>query len=788
MVKNGKKPVTRRKSTSRSAKSRRSNYKGEQLSLPIKEISSGEAEEELVNCAKQELCNQSTDGWICAAGLAQDSPTQELSYGEEAQTNSANKMTTVTEFSDSDIPIKQSGPISNCLDSIEEVESDNQNSLQLPLPVSLSARTENDLEQKMIETVSPTCSEQSEKPSPSSQSSKTFQDCSTAPIPPVTNQEVTSPTSSTPYRQMGTMRNGSVSGAMSLPLRGVGKGCLLLRSPGALSSEKGRPPGKTRLENQLQELNLISASEVAAPEFLELGYKLPIGFTNLNEQRTALELAQAQAQQLLIDHKSELRQEMEITAIVEAHSVTPLIGELPQLDSDESNTLIILPPNIGSLSKTELLSTAIKQHELISSIERREFELGIEKLHRARVTGLYLQEFKKRCRHGEFETELEANGIKPRRAQQYMSIAKNWEAIESEAKAQTVALLVEENQSFGIKWALDTIAQQKKALKSATPPSDPDCWRTPNTAEQPIVDLVKQALGGQIWCDPCADAGHKIPAVVHYDQSDDGLSEFNVWTKTVFINPPFSNPLPWVEKTCLSIARGNASAEVMLLKSGTLSNVGTGELINKYASAVCHWRGRIYFLNDEGKPVKGSDFDCVFVYFGDRLDLFRSAFEKRGTISTIENHFSSINKKYLNAGLSAFPEKPDFNSIRDEEKQLAAAVGLSNGKSILPDVRDRDRAILEQHDPHTVPDYVPTATEVENVIVDSVDDDWLKETAIGVISNSLEFSNAQAAKMISSLMKEDFDDRVKLALEYLSENQLRKLLELCDNEIDSRKF
>jgi hypothetical protein len=142
----------------------------------------------------------------------------------------------------------------------------------------------------------------------------------------------------------------------------------------------------------------------------------------------------------------------------------------------------------------------------------------------------------------------------------------------------------------------------------------------------------------------------------------------------------------------------------MLLKAGTISNVGTGELINKYASAICHWRGRINFLNDEGNPVKGSDFDCVLIYFGARLDLFRQNFGGRGMITTIENHYSSVNKKFLLKS-----EISEFGNTQAEQKQLAAAVGLGNGKSVLPDMRDADRERNERYDPHTVVDVLSSS-------------------------------------------------------------------------------
>ena len=610
----------------------------------------------------------------------------------------------------------------------------------------------------MSETVFPTCSEQSEICSPDLPSSKMLPAFSIAPTPLVKRPGLISGLSSTAYTRSGSMQNGKLLPAPTLPAPGAEKESLLLRSPGALSgSLEVRPPGKTRLETQLLQLGLISAEEVAAPEFLELGYQLPIGFSNPAENRTALELSQIQAQP--IAPRSELPVAMETTAIVEAPSVMPWTGELPLSGSNELLISLNLPPNIGALTKTELISAAQEQHQLINSIERKEFELALEKLHRVRLTGVYLQEFKKRCKYGEFENQLEQAGISIRSAQNYMAIAKNWEIIES--KAKLVSLLSEENQpAIGMKWALETVRDEKKGLKSAAAPFDPDCWQTPNTKDQPIVDLVVKALGGSIWLDPCSHPKSRIPVSVRYykDGFDgDGLAENQIWNKTVFVNPPFSDPYPWVEKCCLSIALGTCSAAIMLLKSGTLSNVGTGELINKYASAICHWRGRIAFLNDEGNAVKGSDFDCVFVYFGDRLDLFRKAFGARGTISTIDNHFSSVNKRFLdndNNGNGNGNGKV-FTSVVEEQKELAAAAGLSNG---LPDMRDGDRERLERYDPHTVPDSMMYNTTVipkqTTDLYEQAKQNCLADYVSKIEGNLSEFSTDQINHLLEILSNE----------------------------------
>jgi len=657
----------------------------------------------------EEIWNQSDNGngLICAQESAQGSPTPGLNCGEEAPISSANGMNTASQSLDEDSPTVNDLAISKpwILGQVNS-ETEELASSQQALPASPSAMTEIDSLPKTIETVSPQSLPPSINCNPNLQSSKTLPACSTAQ----NDQEAAnfiSLESLTNFPRAGTMSNGRLSAQPTLDRPGVGKDSLLLLSPGALSGDaKKRPPGQTKLDNQLKKSGLIQDGEVVNPEFLETGYQLPVGFTNPEEQRTALELSQVQAQQPSIVLNSESSAETEPIAIEEQPWAMPSTGGLPLSHSSELSICLDLPPNIGALTKNELISMAGEQHQFISSIERKEFELALEKLYRARLTGVYLQEFKRKCQYGEFQNQLKQAGIGERSAQNYMTIAKDWEVIES--KAQFVALLSEDNErpSLTINWALQAVRDEKKQLKSAAPPKDPDGWRTPNTKDQPIVDLVKKALGGQIWLDPCSGSvTNNIPCAVRYFKNDNGLAQHQTWSKTVFVNPPFSDPLPWVERCCFEIARGNVSAAIMLLKAGTISNVKTGELINKYASAICHWRGRINFLNDEGNAVKGSDFDCVFIYFGSRLDLFRQAFGGRGTIATIENHYSSVNKKFMTKG-----EKAEFGNVEQEQKQLAAAVGLSNGKSLLPDRRDFDRALAEKYDPHTVVDVLSSST------------------------------------------------------------------------------
>jgi hypothetical protein len=89
--------------------------------------------------------------------------------------------------------------------------------------------------------------------------------------------------------------------------------------------------------------------------------------------------------------------------------------------------------------------------------------------------------------------------------------------------------------------------------------SDRDAWCTPSwlTAALPMVDL-----------DPCSNSRSTVRADRTYslERGEDGLRL--PWVGSVFVNPPYSDVLPWALK-----ARDSASA--LLTACGFLVNVDT---------------------------------------------------------------------------------------------------------------------------------------------------------------------------------------------------------------------
>jgi len=72
----------------------------------------------------------------------------------------------------------------------------------------------------------------------------------------------------------------------------------------------------------------------------------------------------------------------------------------------------------------------------------------------------------------------------------------------------------------------------------------------------------------------------------------------------VFCNPPYSNPLPWVEK-CIFEAKINGIGSVILLNHD-MSTRWAQKLLNQECKVIVFTGKRIAFLNGEGEPVKGN--------------------------------------------------------------------------------------------------------------------------------------------------------------------------------------
>ncbi|MEG4065441.1 hypothetical protein QUA05_31375, partial [Microcoleus sp. SVA1_A1] len=135
--------------------------------------------------------------------------------------------------------------------------------------------------------------------------------------------------SSTGLTTAGMTANGSLLAQDILEAPTVDKDYLFLESPGALGEgiSGANPPWQNKLEVQLKQNGSIAPREVSNPEFLEASLGLPVGWTDPQENGTAMEFLAETAPPENVVKPSE----------------TSLIPELPSSPSIASSTTTSAP-------------------------------------------------------------------------------------------------------------------------------------------------------------------------------------------------------------------------------------------------------------------------------------------------------------------------------------------------------------------------------------------------------------------------------------------------------------
>lgn len=218
---------------------------------------------------------------------------------------------------------------------------------------------------------------------------------------------------------------------------------------------------------------------------------------------------------------------------------------------------------------------------------------------------------------------------------------------------------------------------------------------TPNTKDQPVVDLVVQVLGA-IGVDVTADPSHAIPATHHITQADNYLTTSAEGMGTAFMNPPYSCPLPFVQKLCEDFEKGHITEAIALLKAGTAHNQGTGALIKQHASAQCQWgvhTGRIGFIKD-GVQRKGADFDCTLYYFGSNWQRFKEIFDPWGLVSLLPKAQNQL--VHISNFLERRQAQPDDSALTTDVLGVARHASDDSCQSDLSYDEQRDRIHLER--------------------------------------------------------------------------------------------
>ena len=155
------------------------------------------------------------------------------------------------------------------------------------------------------------------------------------------------------------------------------------------------------------------------------------------------------------------------------------------------------------------------------------------------------------------------------------------------------------------------------------PSKETDEWGTPASLIRKFYD----ALGGPFDLDPAAGAEPIQIADERFTKEDNGLArDWNA--DSVWLNPPYSDPTPWMRKVQRELDRDDhrAPAFIVALVCGDCSadwfqNYGTGEYLGLVGDRIS--------LTNTGDSPRSSNF---LIGFGDVPDAVLDLFDRLGTV------------------------------------------------------------------------------------------------------------------------------------------------------------
>jgi hypothetical protein len=118
-----------------------------------------------------------------------------------------------------------------------------------------------------------------------------------------------------------------------------------------------------------------------------------------------------------------------------------------------------------------------------------------------------------------------------------------------------------------------------------------------------------------------------IQAARWYSANDNGLAQ--LWRGRVWLNPPFSDSLPWVQKALQHYQMGEVPVALLLLRGDTSTEYS--HLLGRRAEAVCLLRRMDFWprrRNAKTGKLSSPDFPVLLWYLGADVAAFRAAFDR----------------------------------------------------------------------------------------------------------------------------------------------------------------
>jgi hypothetical protein len=149
-------------------------------------------------------------------------------------------------------------------------------------------------------------------------------------------------------------------------------------------------------------------------------------------------------------------------------------------------------------------------------------------------------------------------------------------------------------------------------------------WYTPPN----FIASARKVMGG-IDCDPatCEKANETVQAETTFTIEDSGLD--HEWYGRVWMNPPYAQPLIREFSEKLVNQLSNIDQACVLVNNAT--ETAWGQLLLDACNAACFVRGRVRFLDPQGRPGAPLQGQMI-LYYGDKASDFAVEFSEHGTV------------------------------------------------------------------------------------------------------------------------------------------------------------
>lgn len=202
----------------------------------------------------------------------------------------------------------------------------------------------------------------------------------------------------------------------------------------------------------------------------------------------------------------------------------------------------------------------------------------------------------------------------------------------SVSAASEFAELPEESKTAALSEIIATPEAAKEIVRDAVKAhvahnSGNNEWYTPAD----YIEAARTAMGS-IDTDPASSviANERVQASTFFTIDDDGLCQ--KWQGNIWMNPPYAQPLisQFAEALVSKWASGEIKAACVLVNNAT--DTGWFKGMAEASSAICFTKGRVRFIDPQGKPSGSPLQGQAILYFGSDPKGFADQFCRFGYV------------------------------------------------------------------------------------------------------------------------------------------------------------